>query len=180
MARSPHHRGPLIHALPLVLLLLGALSACGTTGHVSTPGTGTHVPGAGTPGSATLNGCALQQGPTGLPPADVLVSQAGIQGATPTPSQELAPTGFALRRGQAAEFRLSATIQWGVTQSADGILASPQPQDWYDTTDATCVWRYTAVQPGTVKLSFTGGPVCPPNAGCPAYAAIARYEITVS
>jgi hypothetical protein len=127
----------------------------------------------------TFNGCAVQRTPAGLPAADVVVTLTAIQGATPTPSHDPATTGFALRRGQVAEIRLTATIQWGVTQSAAGILASPQPQDWYDAAGAVCVWRYTAAQAGMVKLSFTGGPVCAPNSACPAIAAISQYEITV-
>jgi hypothetical protein len=121
----------------------------------------------------------VQHAPQGLPSADITVTQRAVQGATPSPSQGIATVGFAMRRGEIVEFRLAATIRWGVSMQNSAILTPHQSNDWYDASGQVCVWRYTAAATGMAHLTFEGGLVCPPNTACPALAAIAQYEVTV-
>ncbi|HLV97413.1 MAG TPA: hypothetical protein VKT82_01940 [Ktedonobacterales bacterium] len=147
------------------LLALLCLAACAPGGN----GSGATTP---TPGSADLNGCAAQQPPAGVAgkSADLIVTQGGDYTGLPV----------ALRQGQTLEVRLPATIIWRLQQQdAAGILTTNEATGWYDATLKDCLWRFTAVKTGSATLSFSGGLVCPPNAACPAIAAIQQYNVTV-
>ncbi len=125
-----------------------------------------------TPGSAALNGCSAQKPPAGVAgtSADVVVTQGGDITGQPV----------ALSVGQTLEVRLSATIYWRVqNQDTSGILTTTRAIGWYDGTLKDCLWRFTAVKAGSATLNFSGGLVCPPNAACPAIAAIQQYHVTV-
>ena len=71
----------------LVLCACLMLAGCGTL--VAAPGT----PSPTAPGGSALNGCLIQQAPTGLAPADVIVKAKTVN-STPTEN-----TPVALRHG---------------------------------------------------------------------------------
>jgi hypothetical protein len=169
-ATSPtYYLSCLLSCLALAVVL--GLAGCGA------PNVNAGAPAAtGSPGSATLNGCKVQQAPANLPPADVILTQSSGS-ATPTSDFTQHVT---VRQGQVIELRLPASIRWGMsTRPSGAILEVRQPESWYDSSYAVCVWRLHAAGVGVTRMNLSGGPVCPPQQACPAYAVIAQYEITV-
>lgn len=83
--------------------------------------------------------------------------------------------------GDIIEVQLSAKMLWSA--SNDGIipvLTPLQPQGGLDEQTQTCRWRYTAAMKGSGHLAYTGGPICEPNAPCPAIAAFEEFIVQVS
>lgn len=168
-----HRRAFLPAMVALTVLLSFALASCG--GGLTGGSSGS--PGSQQPGSASLNGCKTQQAPSNLPPADVVLTGAG-QGSTPTSDFT---THGKVKQGQTLEIHLTATVNWQMSTSPDAhVLQVEDPQSWYDAPDTACVWRMKALGNGETKFEFTGGLVCPPQQACPAIAALARFDITVS
>ncbi|HEX9067126.1 MAG TPA: hypothetical protein VF807_00040 [Ktedonobacterales bacterium] len=163
-------RARLISALLCALL---TLAGCGTLSAISG---GAPSP---TATAVTPNGCAVQQPPSGLPPADVVVKGRSVNG---TPTQNgLMTTPIALRRGQTLEMRESSNFRWQLRQTgATGSLSAIGPASWHDSATSECVWRFTGAVSGVTQISFTGVVMCPPNAMCPALAVAMEYEVTVS
>lgn len=167
----------------VALLLALCLTACGvtatsTTGKTSTTPSPTRGSPTLTPGSAALNGCPIQQAPVGWPPADVVLTMTGAQGATATPG--LGPIHVTVMHGQIIDVRLSATYQWRITSAPSAtVLTMAQPAGWYDPQYRACVWRFTAAGTGATGLQLTGTVVCQPETPCSTIALLASYQITV-
>jgi hypothetical protein len=83
--------------------------------------------------------------------------------------------------GDVIEVRLSAKMQWSQpTIGTAGVLTALQPQGGMDEQTQTCQWLFAAAKPDTVKLEFTGGPLCEPNVACPAYAEVEQFTLQIS
>lgn len=169
---SARRRGPILIGATLIgltILLGSALSGCA--------GGLTSTPEAAQPGSPSLNGCQTQQAPTNLAPADVALTGAG---SSSTPTSDFTTKG-SMKQGQTLDIHLAATVKWQMTTSpSSSILQVMEPQSWYDAQDSTCVWRMQGAGAGNTEVDYTGPLVCPPSGACPAVAAIARFNITVS
>lgn len=167
MARNASAWRWLATGLPLLLAL--ALASCG--------GGLTTTPAQPVPGSPQLNGCQTQQAPTNLAPADVVLTGAG---STSTPTSDFTTHGK-MKQGQTLDIHLAATVKWQMsTPPTSSVLQVMEPQSWYDAQDSTCIWRMQAIGTGDTEIDYTGPFVCPPSGACPAIAAIARFNITVS
>jgi len=120
---------------------------------------------------STIDGCPQQQAPgsAGAPPDVVLSGQgAGVGGSA------------SLGVGQVLEVRLGPQLSWTLTPpDPAGVLAPVGGNGWYDPSSPACVWRFTGQAPGTVSLSFSGRPICPPGEACPAFVVLSKFTVTV-
>jgi hypothetical protein len=165
----------------IIIMTMSALLvcvSCGGTSNTSTMHT-TNASTSPTPGTAigtaSLNGCQVQQAPVIASPANVVAT------TTEPPVDDQFMSHIRLRKGQTLELHLVATTRWAQsdTDSIAPILALQSPASWYHDADHTCIWRYNATQVGITQLHFSGGLVCPPDMVCAALAIIANYEVTV-
>ncbi len=150
------------------LLLAVGIAGCGATSNTSVavqPTATTFIP------SSSLNGCPTQHIPVDRSQADVIVSD-----AQQSPKQ---PVSIAINK--TLEVRLLATYTWQLEPPAPAtILSLSQQAGWYDDTNKSCDWLFTASTAGQVTLQFSGGLVCPPGVACPALAAIAKVTVNVT
>jgi hypothetical protein len=150
----------------MTVLICLLLAACGAP----ILGSGNGTPSPTTTATPSTEHCPVQQPPSGVTPADIVVNGGG-QNATPV----------AMRVGQTLDIHTPAAYLW--TQSIDGpatVLRPRQDNGWYDATSGTCVWRFTALTAGQVTISFTGRPYCPPGQVCPAFVFLLQFPVHVS
>jgi hypothetical protein len=160
-----------IWQIGLLAAMIGLLAACGpsTVGSGGTNGSNQASATATAAALASLNGCPSQETPTGIKPADVVLTQNG---------------GFdqsaSAKQGQILEIRLLATMRWSLaTANAGPALAPESPAGWYNRALGACIWRFSANAAGTATLQYTGTPVCAPGSACPTFALAQAYMITV-
>jgi hypothetical protein len=121
-------------------------------------------------------------------PSDCLSGQSPTDAASFKPdvivSQNSDAAGVAqsitLAQGQRLEIRLQSMFNWVLMISGtSNALAITGPQGWYNASLKMCVWRFTAIDAGEVRLDFEGTIVCPPLKLCPSIEESATYQVTV-
>jgi hypothetical protein len=159
-------------------LLTGALilTACGTNSTTtgSNPATGTTSTLSPTPTIQTTKGYGAPYGC----PSDAVVSAApAVANITVRPGQ--GHTTFAVQPGNVVEVQMPFGIAWrGPEISGEGLqLQSPSGYVWKASN--ACIWRYTAQNTGTVKLTFVGSVICKQNLHCALAEVIDEFTIKV-
>jgi len=159
-------------------LITGALilTACGTNSTTtgSNPPTGTASTPSPTPTIQTARGYGATYGC----PSDAVVSAAPTAASiTVRPGQ--GHTSFSVQQGNVVEVQMPFGIAWrGPAISGEGLqLQSPAGYAWKP--GNACIWRYTAKNAGTVKLTFVGSVLCKQNLHCSLAEVIDEFTIKV-
>lgn len=162
-------RWSLVLVVPCLLVLVLALSACGTnTTTGAAPGS---TPPAATPtqSQANTNGCPNNTVMTTPPAAANVVLTNSNSGST-----------INAKKGEIIEIDLPFGHTWqGPTSISPAILAVQGPAGYAYPTAKACVWRFQAMSAGTVHLSFEGRPICKKGQACPLYIMAVPFTITI-
>ena len=148
------------------LLFTGALmlAACGTnsttTGNNPTTGTASTPSPTPTPiqtikGYGAVYGC----------PSDAVVNAAPVA-ASITVKPGLGHTTFSVQQGKVVEVQMPFGIAWRGPEISGAGLQLQQPAGYVSKTNNACIWRYTAQNAGTEKLTFIGSVICKQNLHC--------------
>ncbi len=161
-------------------LLTGALmlAACGTdfttTGSPSaTSTTGTTSAPSPTPTIQTVKGYGAPYGC----PSDAVVSTAPAATITVRPGQ--GHTTYSVQPGNVIEVQMPFGIAWRGPEISGAGLQLQQPAGYVSKTNNACIWRYTAQNAGTEKLTFIGSILCKQNLHCALAEVDHQFTITV-
>ena len=178
-------------AIPCVLILILALSACGTNvgaggppssaASTSTPSQTPASPtntSTGASPTATTNavqaqntndGCPNSAVITTPPPAAAVILKEAKNRATVTAQQ-----------GQTIEVDLPSTMKWqGPLFLAQNLLTMQSPSGYAFPATRSCVWRFVATASGVANLSFTGRPICQKAHACPMYIVAIQFTVEI-
>ena len=162
-------------------LLSGALmlAACGsnftTTGSPSsTSTTGTTPAPSPTPTIQSVKGYGAPYGC----PSDAVVSAAPTT-ATITVRPGAGHTTYAVQPGSVVEVQMPFGVAWRGPEIAGQGLQLQQPSGYVSKTNNACIWRYTASNAGTEKLTFIGSVLCKQNLHCALAEVINEFTIKV-
>lgn len=166
-------RRPLLIVIPVILVLVFALSACGTntTTTGSTPGTPTSTPAAtATQGQTTAEGCP-NTAVVATPPAAATITLTNANSGNTVKA----------KKGDTIEVNLAFGHTWqGPTDMTQNLLTVQGPAGYALASAKACVWRFVASGTGTAHLSFTGRPLCKKGQVCPMYIIAVPFTIDIS
>lgn len=156
----------------LMLVLACVLAACGTNSITGSPGgqgTASPIPSP-TQGQASLHGC---------PGAAVVATRPTPAGVVLTTKNSGSTVN--VTRGETIEVDLPFGHVWsGPANLSPGLLTMQTPAGYEASAIGACVWRFTAIGPGSVRLSFVGRPVCEKGQVCPLYVMAVIFTLTIS
>lgn len=170
------HYRLLASIIPLFLVLVLALSACGTNAPTSTgaapasTATAPVVTATPTQGQANTNGCPSSTviAPP-LPTANVVLTNAD-SGTTVT-----------AKKGDTIEIKLSFGHVWqGPMDLAQGLLTAQGPVGYAYPAAKVCIWRFLAAGTGSAHFSFEGRPICKPTQACPMYIMAVPFTVDIT
>jgi hypothetical protein len=85
-----------------------------------------------------------------------------------------------LQVGQTLEIALAFGHHWSFGLGAgEAVLALETPAGYGDTSIKSCVWRFTAEQPGHLTLTFVFAPICQLHMECPQYIGLLKIPVVV-
>jgi hypothetical protein len=129
------------------------LAACGTrssgTGTGSTT-TSSSIPTSGTvPGYGTTYGC----------PSDVVVRTAPAMPDVTVGPRYGSPV-INAHRGDVVEIQMPFGVLWNGPTTSQGVLKLLSPSGYVWKLSNACIWRFVAMDTGTVVLDFSGRDIC--------------------
>lgn len=156
--------------IPLALILVFTLAACGYNGGTTTgssagntptptPTHGSPVASRGCPGGVAANP------PQGT--ANVIVQY------------KKSITTVNASKGDVIEFHMPFGEQWTGPTTSQGVLQLQTPYGYVSTTAKACVWRFVAADTGTAQLNFSARAICAKGAMCPMYVLLAHFTVNV-
>jgi len=165
----------------VMILLLIVLSACGNSdSNTGTGGKSTNTGSAPTTGKqptptpTTVTGYGTTLGC----PSDAVISPSPKANQSVTVKSQ-AGTTVTANKGDIIELRFPFGKKWIGPQSVPSQLMQQQPAGYALKSDNVCVWRFTAMNTGTVDLHFTSRAICKPGQMCPLYVVDVPVNITV-
>lgn len=173
------------------ILLTGALmlAACGNNFTTTGSASGTSATGTASTPSPTRTTSTPSPTPTtvqtvkgyGTPygcPSDAVVSAApATANVTVRPSQ--GHTTYSAQPGNIVEVQMPFGIAWRGPDISGTGLQLQSPAGYVSKTNNACIWRYSAQNAGTVKLTFMGSVICKPNLHCALAEVINEFTIKV-
>ena len=148
------------------LILTGALilTACGsnftTTGSTSPTSATSSTPSPTPTAIQTIKGYGAPYGC----PSDAVVNTAPTASVTVRPNQ--GHTTYSVQPGNVVEIQMPFGIAWRGPEISGAGLQLQQPAGYVSKTNNACIWRYTAQNAGTEKLTFIGSILCKQNLHC--------------
>jgi hypothetical protein len=105
--------------------------------------------------------------------------------ASPAAALTEADTGRAVqvKRGEVVSVTLHEVpnfVEWSRPASSDGAVLAPVVDTRAASVRGVTLASFQAAAPGTAQLSSSAGPVCPPNAPCPAVSMAWAVAVTVT
>lgn len=164
----------------VMILLLVVLAACGNsdsntaTGSKSTNAGSAPTTNQPTPTPTSIAGYGTTQGC----PSDAVVSIALKANQSVTVKS---PTGtmVSTNKGDIIELRFPFGKKWVGPTNVPSQLTMQQPAGYAEKSDNTCVWRFTAMNTGTVVLHFSSRAICKAGQMCPMYVVDVPVTVTV-
>ncbi len=145
-----------------LLLLLGFVSACGTSS--GTAG-GTAIP---ISSQASTYGC----------PNDTLVTTAPAKAAVVLGLKNN-NSAVTVDKGDTVEVDLPFGHLWQGPDDLQGYMTMQTPSGYAFSASKMCVWRFTATSSGHLALRFFGRAICKKGAACPMYIMSVSFAITI-
>jgi hypothetical protein len=126
-----------------------------------------------------LMGCGAAPG-AGSHPSPTPSGQPGLGFDVGAGDQDQAIT---MRVGEKLEVVLHARNgmnNWTHPKSADETILAPIPDPAASAARGVTLAAFKAMRPGTVQVTSTSSPYCPPNAACAMYLAVYNLKVTIT
>ena len=149
-----------------LVLLVFALTACGSNTGGSTTNPGSSSITAATP-TVSVYGCPGAVMTTAPSPAKIVLKQSDSN------------TTITAQVGDVVEIDLPFGQAWTGPTTSQGQLQLQGSAGYAVTASKMCVWRFTAQSTGTTQVEFYGRAICQKSQVCPLYIMRIPYTIVV-